>query len=144
MEGYFLYFISGSNCCSRFPILRDVSDGEMRMEAAACAIVMYFCISQAQPSVPWRSEFESARKIRLAWSSHLYFTFSSYFGQSGVAYGDCVLSSLGSTEMCWMTTKKTHFPSCIKRKLGSSEYFASRKFGKDADCYFKLIKCDVC
>lgn len=66
MEGYFLCFISGSNCCSRFSTLRGVRDGETRMEAAACAIVTFFCISQAQPGVPWRSEYESARKIRLA------------------------------------------------------------------------------
>lgn len=49
----------------RFSTLRGLRDGETRMEATACAVVT-FCISQAQPGVPWRSEFESDRKIRLA------------------------------------------------------------------------------
>jgi len=58
-----------------FPALRGMRDGEMRMQAAACAVVISFRTGPGhthqhsgllQPGVPRRSEFGRAGEMRFA------------------------------------------------------------------------------
>lgn len=126
-------------CCSRLPTLRGVRDGETRMQAAACAIVISF---RTEPGHIvqhlWSTVARYATEVRV-WESQrnqiclvptLIPPFCSYFGQSGVPHGDNVPSSLGSHRNMLGVCKKTISCLASRGKWEPWNIFTSRKSGE--------------